>query len=182
MRKYLMIGLGLLRLIKEIILNGGKLKVHGYKYYIGIQVKFWLHSSGICDLGRKTWITDFCSFESNGGKITLGFNNFFNSNCKLVSMNEITIGDNNLFGPNVVIVDHKHNYSDVETLICKQGFDSAPVKLGSDIWICANVVITQGVTIADHIVVAANSVVSKDLTEKGVYAGSPAVLVKKTSR
>lgn len=182
MRKYLMIGFGLLRLIKEIIMNGSKLKINGYKYFIGSKVKLWLHSGGTCDLGRKTWLTDFCCFESNGGKIRLGYNNFFNSNCKLVSVNEITIGDNNLFGPNVVIVDQKHNYSDADKLICKQGFDSSPVKLGSDIWICANVVITQGVTISDHIIVAANSVVSKDLTEQGIYAGSPAVLVKKIGR
>lgn len=174
-----MVGFGLLRLIKEVVINGGKLKIHGYKYYIGRNVKFWLHSGGICDIGRKTWLSDFCNFEANGGKIKLGFNNFFNSNCKLVSVNEITVGDNNLFGPNVVIVDHKHNYTNPETLICKQGFSSAPVVLGSDIWICANVVIIQGVTIADHVIVSANSVVTRDLMEKGVYGGCPAVLLKK---
>ena len=174
-----MIGLGFLRLIKEVAINGGKLKIHGYKYYIGIKIKFWLHSGGIFDIGRKTWFSDFCCFEANGGEIKLGFNNFFNSNCKLVSINKITIGDNNLFGPNVVIVDHNHNYSDMKNLICKQGFSSAPITLGSDIWICANVVITQGVTIGNHIVVAANSVVSNNLMESGVYAGSPAVLVKR---
>lgn len=179
MRKYITIVIGLLRLLKELIINAGKLKIHGIKYCIGSKVKFWLHSNGSCDLGTKTWLTDFCCFEANGGTIRLGFNNFFNSNCKLVAVNEITIGDNNLFGPNVIIVDHKHNYSDVNELICNQGFSAAPVRIRSNIWICANVVITQGVTIGDHVVVAANSVVSRDLTEKGLYAGNPAVLVKK---
>lgn len=178
MRKHFMIAFGILRLLKEFIINAGKLKIHGIKYCIGSKVKFWLHSNGTCDLGRKTWLTDFCCFESNSGKIKLGYNNFFNSNCKLVSINEISIGDNNLFGPNVVIVDHKHNYDDLNKSICKQGFSSAPVRLGSDIWICANVVITQGVTIEDHIIVAANSVVSKDLLEPGVYAGCPAKKIK----
>lgn len=179
MRKYITIGLGLIILLKEIILNGNNLRIHGYKYSIGRNVKIWLHSGGKCDLGSRTWLSDNCSFEANGGKIYLGLNNFFNSNCKVVSLNEITIGDNNLFGPNVIIVDHKHNYEDISQAICSQGFASAPVKLGSDIWICANVVITQGVTITDHVVVAANSVVSNDLSEKGIYAGCPAKLVKK---
>ena len=179
MRKNLKIFFGLLRLLWEIIANGGKLIVHDYKYYIGNNVKFLLNSGGYCDLGKKTWLTDFCYIEANGGKITLGVNNFFNSNCKLVSLNEIKIGDNNLFGPNVIIVDHKHNYQDREKLICKQGFSSAPVILGSDIWICANVVITEGVTITDHVIVSANSVVSNDLLESGLYAGTPAKLIKR---
>lgn len=179
MRKYITIIIGLLRLFKELIINAGKLKINGIKYCIGSNVKIWIHSNGYCDLGTKTWLTDFSSIEANGGNIKLGFNNFFNSNCKLVSVEEIIIGDNNLFGPNVVIVDHKHNYCDINQLICKQGFSMAPVRIGSNVWICANVVITQGVTIADHVVVAANSVVSRDLIEKGLYAGNPAVLVKK---
>ena len=81
---------------KEEFINNA-IKIHGYKYYIGSKIKFWLHSGGIFDIGRKTWFSDFCCFEANGGKIKLGFNNFFNSNCKLVSINKITIGDNNLF-------------------------------------------------------------------------------------
>ncbi|GAB1800833.1 acyltransferase [Priestia megaterium] len=179
MRKYIMICIGLLKLFKGKIINLGKLKTNGIKYYIGKNVRFWIHSGGECDLGIKTWVSDFCSFEANGGKIMIGYNNFFNTNCRIVSINKIIIGDNNLFAPNVVIVDHKHEYSDPDKLICKQGMSSSPVKIGSDVWICANVVITQGITIGNHIVVAANSVVSEDLLESGLYAGSPAKMVKK---
>lgn len=180
MRKYLMIIFGVFRLLKELALNNGKLKVHGYKYFIGSKVKFWIHGGGTCDLGTKTWLTDFCFFEANGGSIKLGYNNFFNSNCKIVSMDRVEIGDNNLFGPNIVIVDHNHNYSLPGKLICKQGITSVPIKIGSDIWICANVVITKGVTIVDHVVVAANSVVNKDLLVPGVYAGSPTKLIRES--
>ncbi|HFJ9404491.1 acyltransferase [Bacillus cereus group sp. MYBK69-1] len=179
MRKYIMLCIGLLRLFNKKLINLGRLKTRGIKYFIGKSVRFWIHSGGYCDIGTKTWFSDFCNLEVNGGNLKLGYNNFFNTNCKLVAMSEITIGDNNLFGPNIVIVDHKHEYSNPNDLICKQGISSAPVKIGSDVWICANVVITQGVTIGNHIVVAANSVVSKDLLEPGVYAGSPAKMVKK---
>ncbi|MCP1450453.1 acyltransferase [Priestia megaterium] len=179
MRKYVMLGNGILKLFHKKITNLKGLKVRGIKYFVGKYVRFWIHSGGYFDMGTKTWFSDFCSIEVNGGKLKLGYNNFFNTNCKLVSMNNIEIGDNNLFGPNIVIVDHKHNYNDANKLICKQGMSSAPVKIESNVWICANVVITQGVTIGNHIIVAANSVVSKDLLEPGVYAGSPAKMVKK---
>lgn len=178
MRRNFAIVIGLIRLLKVIVLNFGKLKIKGFKYYIGRGVRLWLYSKGTCNLGEKTWLSDFCTFESNGGFIELGYNNYFNSNCKVISLNKITIGDNNLFAPNVIIVDHKHNYEDWNQLICKQGFSSDPVIIGSNIWICSNVVITQGVTIGDNIVIAANSVVTANLLEPGVYAGSPAKLIK----
>ena len=115
---------------------------------------------------------------SFGGKIELGYNNYFNANTLITSRKKIKIGDNNLFGPNVVIVDHDHKFDKKNILICKQGFSVDEIIIGSDNWICANVVITAGVKIADHIIVAANSVVTKDLIKSGVYAGAPAKLIK----
>lgn len=178
MRKYLKIVFGLLYLLKEYIINLGKLKIHGIKYCIGKNVKFWIYNGGYCEIGAKNWFSDFCCVEVNGGNVKIGYNNFFNSNCKIVSMKKIEIGDNNLFGPNVVIVDHKHKFGEKEELICNQGMETDDTILGSDIWICANVVICKGVIISDHIVVAANSVVCNDLLEPGLYAGSPAKKIK----
>ena len=73
------------------------------------------------NLGVKTWLSDNCFLEVAGGKIVLGYNNFFNANCRITAMEQIEVGDNNLFGPNVVVVDHDHNYRDTDMFICKQG-------------------------------------------------------------
>ena len=67
----------------------------------------------------------------------------------------------------------------MELPICRQGYRLNPVSIGSDCWICANVVICPGAIIGDHIVIAANSVVRGGLTEAGLYAGAPAKLVKR---
>lgn len=173
MRKYIRIAIGLFRLIKELILNFGSLKIHGFQYCISKGVEIWAHSGGKCDLGKKTWFSENCLIESNGGMITFGYNNFFNTNCRIISMDSIQIGDNNLFGPNVIIVDHNHNYANSTELICKQGFTAQPVIIGSDIWIGGNVTICAGVEITDHVVIGANSVVTKSIHEPGVYVGCP---------
>ena len=123
-------------------------------------------------------MSDYSCFEANGGQICVGFNNFFNTNCKITSLENIKIGDNNLFGPNVVILDHDHRYRNTSVLINQQGFEKSPVIIGSNVWICANVVVTRGVEIKDNIVVSANSVVKESLIVPGVYAGNPAKLVK----
>lgn len=54
----------------------------------------------------------------------------------------------------------------------------APVKIGKDCWIGANAVILPGVTIGDIVVVAAGSVVTKDIPSKVMIAGVPAVIKK----
>ncbi|HIR34576.1 MAG TPA: acyltransferase [Candidatus Faecimorpha stercoravium] len=173
MRKYMRIAFGVFRLLVEWILNFGKLKIHGIRYCISSGTGIWIHSGGRCDLGKKTWLSENCRIESHGGNIVFGYNNFFNTNCRIISMGSITIGDNNLFGPNVVVVDHNHIYSDSSELICKQGFSIAPVKIGSDIWVGSNVTICEGVEICDHVVIGANSVVAKSILKPGVYVGSP---------
>lgn len=177
MRKYLKIGIGLFRLIKEWLLNFGKLKLHGIKYCICSGVKIWTHDGGRCDLGEKTWLSENTLLEAAGGTLKFGYNNFVNSNCHFIAKGSITLGDNNLFGPNTIVVDHNHKY-DPETLICKQGFDISPIVIGSDIWLGGNVTICAGVNICDHVVVGANSVVTKSITEPGVYAGIPVRKVK----
>lgn len=178
MRKYLMLVVGMLRVAKEWILCFGGLKLHGIKYYFGRGVRCWVHEQGRLDFGKKNWLSDGCSFEAAGGCLSLGYNNFFNTNCRVIALESIKIGDNNLFGPNVVIVDHDHAYQNKDELICKQGFNKDGIEIGSDCWICANVVITKGSKIADHIVVAANSVVKGTLEQPGTYVGCPAKLIK----
>lgn len=177
-RKYLNIFLGLLRLIREEIWNSGKIKLHGCRYYIGKNVKVRISKGREVDLGTKTWIENG-TYISAGGNIKIGYNNYFNTNCKLVAMAGITIGDNNLFGPNVVIVDHNHNFSEEGKLICEQGFRKHKIDIGSDIWIGSNSVICSGVSICDHVVIGANSVVFRNIMESGVYVGNPARFLKK---
>lgn len=179
MRKYIQILRGLIKLCIELFWAKGQLTIHGLKYYIGRGVKFNVVNSGKLDLGTKTWISDNSYFSANGGEISIGWNNFFNTNTKMIAMNSIKIGDNNLIGPNVVIVDQNHKFENITIPMAKQGYVIRPVEIGSNVWLGANVLVCPGVKIADNIVVGGNSVVNKDLLIPGVYAGAPAKLIRK---
>lgn len=178
MRKYLKIVIGLFRLLCEEVLNGFRIKVHGIYYCVSSGVKFWIYKGSECDIGKKTWFSENCIIECNGGDIKIGNNNFFNTNCRITSMEKIVIGDNNLFGPNIIIVDHNHKYEISDQLICKQGFTKKEVIIGSNIWIGGNVTICQGVVIGDNVVIGANAVVNHNCVESGVYVGAPAQKIK----
>ena len=59
----------------------------------------------------------------------------------------------------------------------------APVSIGDGVWLCANSMVMPGVSIAPRIIVAAGSVVTKDLDREGwLYAGIPAKPIKPLSK
>jgi acetyltransferase-like isoleucine patch superfamily enzyme len=74
-----------------------------------------------------------------------------------------------------VVTDADHRFDDPDTPVTWQGFTSrGPTRLGDNVWLGANVVVTSGVTIGDRAVVGANSVVTRDLPAGTVAAGAPA--------
>ncbi|MBR2556119.1 MAG: acyltransferase [Aeriscardovia sp.] len=178
-RKYWRIFWGLFRLFREKAWNNKRLKLNGIMYYFGKNSRINTSGIGVCNLGRKTWVDDNCYFSASDASIEIGFNNYFSNNCRVVAMAGISIGDNNLLGPNVVIVDHNHRFSDKKQLICKQGYTKSPITIGSDVWLGANVIVSEGVSICDHVVVGANAVITKSITESGVYGGIPAKLIRR---
>ncbi|MGM9836015.1 MAG: acyltransferase [Muribaculaceae bacterium] len=110
------------------------------------------------------------------GSIKIGNGFFCNGDCHFLSDMEITIGNDCLFGWDVDVntTDGHFTYSDgVENI------KSAPIRLKEHIWVCSNVRINKGVTIANDSVVAMSSLVSKDLEQSNcLYGGVPARLIK----
>jgi acetyltransferase-like isoleucine patch superfamily enzyme len=60
----------------------------------------------------------------------------------------------------------------------RTNISSAPVVIGKRVWIGLNTIVTKGVTIGDHSIVAAGSVVVKDVPDNVIVAGNPAQIVK----
>ena len=53
-----------------------------------------------------------------------------------------------------------------------------PINIGSDVWIGAEAIIMDGVTIGNGAIVAAGAVVTKDVPDYGIVGGVPAKLIK----
>lgn len=87
---------------------------------------------------------------------------------------EIHIGDNTLIGPNCILHSGNHVFTDKLIPIRKQGYTFKPIVIGEDVWIAANVIILQGVCISDGAVIAAGSVVIKDVEKNTIVGGVPA--------
>lgn len=120
-------------------------------------------------------VTLFPPFNSDFGKnIILGRRIFINAGCKVQDQGGVTIGDDTLIGHNVVIATLNHDLSPSR----RADMHPAPVTIGSNVWIGSNATILPGVHIGDDAVVAAASVVTKDVPAGAVVVGSPARMVR----
>lgn len=120
-------------------------------------------------------VTMFPPFKTDFGKnIVLGKRIFINSGCSFQDQGGITIGDDSLIGHNAVLATLNHDISPAR----RADMHPAPIVIGRNVWIGSNVTILPGVTIGDDSVVAAASVVTKDVPESTVVLGSPARVVR----
>ena len=94
----------------------------------------------------------------------------------LTAAENIVIGNQCMFANNFVVVDHDHDRKDGKIL---KELVSAPVKIGNNVWCGANVTVLKGVTIGDGAVIAAGSVVNRDVAAYSVVAGVPARKISK---
>lgn len=117
--------------------------------------------------------------------INIGQNCNFGDFLHLTCINKIIIGDNCLTGRWVTISDNNHGRTDEidirEAPIKRKLASKGPIIIGNNVWIGDKATILGGVTIGDSVVIAANSVVTKDIPSYSVVGGNPAKIIKKIS-
>lgn len=91
----------------------------------------------------------------------------------------VTIGAYTMLAHNVSIIGGDHEYSKVGIPIIFSGRQKIkPTRIGVDCWVGAYSIIMCGVTIGDGCIIAAGSVVTKDVEPYSVYGGVPAKKIK----
>ena len=110
-----------------------------------------------------------------GKNIRLGRNIFINTGCTFQDQGGITIDDGALIGHNAMICTLTHNHDPGK----RNNMFPAPVHIGKNVWLGANVTVLPGVTIGDNAVVAAGAVVDRDVDADTVVAGVPAKTLRK---
>ena len=98
--------------------------------------------------------------------------------CHIGAAEYVKIGKNSMIAGRVTIIDHDHEYEDINLPPRDQPLNTAPVIVGEDCWIGENVYVGKGVTIGKHSVVGANAVVTKDIPAYSVVVGAPATIIK----
>lgn len=98
---------------------------------------------------------------------------YANRNLNLACFERIEIGENVFISENVTIRD-----SDDHSIFPGKRKSTMPIRIGNHVWIGLNVTILKGVTIGNGAVIAAGSLVNKDVPENVLVAGVPAKIIK----
>jgi virginiamycin A acetyltransferase len=149
-------------------------RIYRYFYWNMKDIKI----SFLSDVSVKANIDKGCFFSGTSqisGFSTIGAYSYGHN----VNIHRAKIGDYCSLGPDVKIGLDEHPLDRESTHPMFYGkMPQKNVVIESHVWIGANAVILNGVTIGEHSVIAAGAVVTKDIKPFGIYAGVPARLIK----
>jgi len=159
-------------LYRPRLTNSGLIRVHGFP-------KLKKHN-GTVSIGNRTTIwpgVKFAAISSDPSKpaeINVGAYSSIGDNTQIHCCNRVTIGDYVLMSWGVNILEN--NYHDTEDNTIR----TAPVTIEDRVWIGCNVIILSGVTVGAGSIIAAGSVVTKDVPARSLVAGNPAKVIRET--
>jgi acetyltransferase-like isoleucine patch superfamily enzyme len=162
--------------------------MHGVRYGKRLRGNHCIiRNKGKIELGDRVFLNSFPDGELyktgllahlNSAVIKIGNNCDLNGTV-IHSRNAVIIGDNCMFGPGVVILDNDSHNTSIDPVLRRTGsIADSPVIIGNNVWVGMHAIIMKGVHIGDNSIIAAGSVVTRDVPSYQLFGGNPAVLIK----
>lgn len=128
------------------------------------------------EIGHDSTVEDF-SFLNNGmGPVKIGNHVFVGASNVIIG--PVTLHDHIMTAQNVVLSGLNHGFKEVNIAYRYQACTVSEIVINEGCWVGANVVITAGVTVGEYSIIAAGSIVTKDVPSYSMVAGNPAKLIK----
>lgn len=127
-------------------------------------------------IGKDSTIEDFATVNNGVGDVVIGDRTRIGLGCVLIG--PVRVGNDIMFAQNIVVSGLNYGYKDIHTPPSLQEVETKQITIDDDVWIGANAVITAGVTIGRHSVIAAGSIVTKNVPPFSVVGGNPAKLLR----
>ncbi len=144
------------------------------KYYRFIRVFILRNFLGFKNVHSTFYLGYNCKISKD---LVAGPYVFVGSGTQIYSM--VSIGDYSMIGPDVLIIGGDHRFDIINCPMIFSGRDlQKKTIIGKDVWIGARSIINRGVVIGDGAIIAANSVVTKNVEPFSIVGGSPAKFIK----
>lgn len=165
----------ILNVFKDGVLEIGERNVLESNIQISCKRNEWL-------IGNNNYLSSGSSIFSREnqfeGKLIIGNNSNISNNCTIDLTGNLTIGNYVAIAHNCSLFTHDHDYSDNEVAAWKGKMHIKNIVIEDGAWIGANATILPGVRIGEKSVVAAGSIVTKDVRPFTIVAGIPAKEIK----
>ena len=133
----------------------------------------WPHRISIghhCTLEHEVYLKVAGGY-SEKTSIVIGNGCFIGAGCEFNALSRIELGPGCLVASGTRFIDHDHG-TDPDLPMKDQPERSADILLGPDVWVGVNCVILKGVTIGRGAIIAAGSVVTKNVPSGAIVAGT----------
>jgi len=157
----------------KLILGYGDCTAPIFKWS-GFNLNLMKDSQLILDGNAKIGLGSSLSVGENA-TFEMGASTYICSGAHIRVAKKVSIGSNCAISWNVTILDSDFHEYEIDGITQP---NSSEVKIGNNVWIGNNVLILKGVTIGDNAIVAAGSVVVKDIQEGCAVGGNPARVIK----
>ena len=128
------------------------------------------------EVGKDSTIEDFSTISNVVGDVIIGDHTRIGIGDVIIG--PVNIGNDVIFAQNVVLSGLNHSYEDISIPTRRQKVKTKTIIVKDEVWIGANAVVTAGVTIGKHSIVAAGCVVVKDVPSYSIVGGNPGRILK----
>lgn len=114
-------------------------------------------------------------YTTGGADISVGRNVVINQNCTFYDLGGIDIADEVMIGPNVSLLTSGHP---IEPSQRRAFVIAKPIVIERNVWVAAGATIIGGISVGENSVIAAGSVVTKDVPPNKLVGGNPARVIR----
>lgn len=157
------------------------------RIFIGNNNTFYDHSSLIIDsiqktqsikIGNDNIIASYSILKSHGGYIEIGNNNFIGERTQIQGCGGVVIGNNCMIAPSSFVSSSNHDIRNpLDDSFLRNEIPRETI-INDFVWIGANCVITAGVNIGHHVIIAAGSIITRSIKPYSMVAGNPGRIIK----
>lgn len=158
-------------------------RVH-LKFRFRMRYGYFIHKTSILEdrklinIKKFAEIQDYVIIRTFKNPVQIGEYTQINPFTVIYGGSGVYIGDNVMIAPHCMIAAGDHDFKQIDKPIRHAGsLSKGPIVIGDGVWIGANVTITDGVTLGHDAVVAAGSVVTKDVAPFDIVGGVPAKVI-----
>lgn len=144
----------------------------------------WIRGAASISIGERVSLWRYARLTAVNAQpgremISIGDGTVIHPQVHIAAVKSVKIGHEVLFAANCYITDHDHDWLHPDDPPITNGrVIAAPTSIGDHTWLGEGVAVLKGVTIGDHCVIGANSVVTQDIPPYTIAVGAPARVIR----